>query len=322
MSNVITGLGDKNNNINLIQPELDAELYKYIVGKNAIIYGLNIQNNSVIKAGMAILDGYRVILGEDANIGSIPYNHIYARLKFYDNKTTPSVFFVHGADGEINYETTGSDANGTYVVYAIELYAWNSSANQYICSISTPTLEGYPKKSYYANETEKVLATGTLEDGVTAVTQPKNTHDLRIGHENDDINRSPATTLYVHNQIEEEINYGTYSGNFLNSNNGVIGTFVLQRKAKYVVMTLSQIDVLNASPLGTIPSVIATIPNGFLPTQTVYFVVSDVDSGQGFNRYVRTWKCATNGEISQVMAEETQQSVVPSFDNEMGYKTT
>lgn len=55
---IITGIGSKEKRLNLITPELDATVYKWIIGRNCIITGLEIVGTT-LTCGVCVAEGYR-----------------------------------------------------------------------------------------------------------------------------------------------------------------------------------------------------------------------------------------------------------------------
>lgn len=66
MDGIITGIGDRKKKINLISPQLDAEVYKSIINRNGIITGLEIIGNTLTR-GICIAEGYRGELRKNAD---------------------------------------------------------------------------------------------------------------------------------------------------------------------------------------------------------------------------------------------------------------
>lgn len=66
MDGIITGIGDRQKKINLISPQLDAEVYKSIINRNGIITGLEIIGNTLTR-GICIAEGYRGELRKNAD---------------------------------------------------------------------------------------------------------------------------------------------------------------------------------------------------------------------------------------------------------------
>lgn len=67
MEGIITGIGDKQQKLNLISPQLDAEVYKYIINRNGIVTGLEIVEN-VLTRGICIAEGYRGELTKNVSL--------------------------------------------------------------------------------------------------------------------------------------------------------------------------------------------------------------------------------------------------------------
>lgn len=226
---IVTGIGDKSLNKNVIVPEIDADLNDYILNKNCIINGLEVIGNT-LTAGMCVLKGYRGILENDETLNGETY--IYGKFTLYFNDEIPDDFEILKTntvpqDGTIN----PASINQAGINYLL-LYTYTNGA--YILNSELNTL-AYPAHAYEADETDLVKSGAVIESGVTTPTPlDTNAHltePLRV-----------ANTEYVHNQIDEEIDYQTGSYDITVTSYGAvtkIGELTLKKKAKYCIGTMT-----------------------------------------------------------------------------------
>lgn len=67
----IAGIGDKANNINVINPQFDAKIRNFIIGKDCILEGLEIENG-MLKAGSCFSHGFVGSIEENINLDKNP----------------------------------------------------------------------------------------------------------------------------------------------------------------------------------------------------------------------------------------------------------
>ena len=270
---IVTGIGDKGNNINVIKPEIDADLYKYILGKNAIIEGLEIVGNT-LSAGMCTLCGYRGKLEQGKTIPNVTY--IYGKFTLYFDNEIPDEFDIEFSNEQPiddHEEPASITSAGTYYLL-LYLAPYPPYYGEYILNsvLDTPS---YPAHSYEADKTDLVrggVDGAIIEDGVIATTQLRN-----------DNSRKVATTEYVHEQIDEEINYQTQNiNNPVNVKSGNSPDIILnvnvalKEKAKYVLLNTS--FSVSYGPASTFyayvidlasSTILGTVNNAFIPKQNI-----------------------------------------------------
>lgn len=224
---IITGIGDKALGKNLIMPELDAYINKFIIGKNTIIEGLNLNfNTKTISAGACILCGFRGIIEESQTFDTYDQNtYIYGKFVLYFDKDIQDEFYIETT----TTQKTGTNVNPTKITEAGIYYLW-----LYHGTTINPDLDTtypYPVNAQRSIETDLVKDNAEIESEVLGFTQPKNDNSRRI-----------ATTEYVHRQIEEEIAYQrqeikkTLTSVSVNNPATVTFNFAVKVKAKFVLL--------------------------------------------------------------------------------------
>lgn len=329
----VTGIGDFSENKNLITPDIDADLYNYILNKDAIINGLQIVGNT-LTAGMCVLKGYRGILENDEPVGTEEL--IYGKFTLYFNNEIPDEFDIIKTnsipqDGIVNPESiTGAG------IYYLKLYRYSDGQYKLSDNLSynyygqSGADYKYPLKAYEADETNLLRSAGTIAEGATAWTQKRNSHNA--SNPNANINRLVATTEYVHNQIEEEIAYSTENVSMAITYVQTIGgrktlrkTFTIKRKAKYVIAKIENITGYIGN--GFSSQTIATIPNGYRPSQQVYgcFVCTTSETIEGqISPYISVnpirLTISTNGVIT-IDAKSFNYATITQGQIVIGYET-
>lgn len=239
---IVAGIGDAVTGTNLIPPEMDAALYDFIIGRpKCIIDGLE-WNGSTLSPGTCVCNGYRGMLDEAVSLSENTY--IYGKFELHGD--TDDKFVIIGSNVALTSSTLGND----YVT---------------IKRGSTQTVDRYDYISAAEYAEESLVATERLENGVTAEDQSVNDNSSHV-----------ANTRYVHNQIEEEINYGTTTVN-LRTATRTIGSIVLTRKSNLVVASVT----LTGESINT-ENIQFTVPQGYRPNKNVSFVmcIKYVDSWQ------------------------------------------
>ena len=303
---IVTGIGDKNNNINVITPQIDADLNKYILNKNAIIEGLQIVGNN-LTAGMCVLCGYRGKLENSKAI--VSSNYIYAKFTLNFNNTVDE-FDIQFTNNSYTTPTSITSA-GTYYLL---LYSYSNG--QYILNPELDT-SAYPAKSHEADETDLVKSGAVIESGVTGTTQTVNDNSTKI-----------ATTKYVYNQIVEEIAADSTTIDLqisYNNTNYKVATLTLKRKAKYVIGSVQTFkiyenDTIAAQILANGTYIARTIPkNGFNPRTDIFISIAQFCNITSAT-YARTaiYKIDTNGIITHI---DDLMGVTDSRQYTFGYET-
>lgn len=90
---VIAGIGDKENDINVISPNFDASIRNFIVGKDCILHGLSL-NGNILTAGACIAQGYCGYLPSDIDVGDMSSGNIYAHFKVNHDDLTNDGFDI------------------------------------------------------------------------------------------------------------------------------------------------------------------------------------------------------------------------------------
>lgn len=214
---IITGIGNE------ITPEIDAVINEYIVGKNTILKGLEL-NGNILSAGTCILCGYR---GTLENIQTVYGNYVYGKFVIGVNETDSfSIITLSSSteptDGIIN--PTSITSAGTYY---LRLYA---------NGVSQVDSERYPKQSYISDKANELMAGGTIDSTATTPTEKNFLGEVVVDLHKTQPKRV-ANTEYVHKQIENEIDYEleNITVNINNSAGRIQGTIELKKKAKYVI---------------------------------------------------------------------------------------
>lgn len=285
---IIAGIGDKNLGANIIKPEFDAKIYKFIIGKNCIIDGLNLNGNT-LSPGMCVAEGYRGELKSPLTLDTTAY--VYGVFKVNFDSDSLDEFYIETSTTKIIRQDDILHTSGTYYLLLYKNGAAQLSHN-------------YPQNAVYADNTNHINDNGTLGKNVTAPTQPVNDNSTKV-----------ASAEYVHNQIKEEINYDivelkVYSRGINNVSEGQVGILTLKRKAKYVigVFDLTAGYGSNNARLYT-----DDIPNGFKPINTVYCCVQVQQTHSSPYKVVaQLLSIEANGKVSSAGTPSYQGSTVQS----------
>lgn len=247
---IITGIGDRENNINVITPQVDAAVRHHILGHYEIIDGLNIVTENgvpVLKKGSCVLCGYQGTLTQDIQLDPTVDKYIYGRFRIYFSENINDSFSVL----VVNYNASGSTVDPTVINnefndYLLRLYTYNDSLGEYVISshLDTALDFQYLKKVYSADMAEVLQNGGTIASNVTATTQSINDNSTKV-----------ATTEYVHNQIEEEIGreikqvYQFFSGGRDGMDWDSTATMKLEYRAKFVLIKEPLQFTVRSTPL-------------------------------------------------------------------------
>ena len=264
---IITGVGNE------ITPEIDAVINDYIVGKNTILKGLEL-NGNILSAGTCILCGYR---GTLENSQTVDGNYVYGKFVIGVNETDSfSIFTSRNStdptDGIIN--PTSITSAGTYY---LRLYANGASQVD---------SERYPKQADISDRARDLIAGGIIDSTATTETAPLNDNSKRV-----------ANTKYVHNQIVAEVAKLTKTGSLLDIYGTARGSYSLTRKAKLVTIDLT----FNSDWAGVVQKF---VPNDCLPNKTIYFFVV------GGNGMTSCLSMNTNGDIQLVSGAGNMSTTV------------
>lgn len=261
MQGIITGIGDKQLSKNLIKPEYDAVINDFIIGKSTILEGLKLNGNN-LSAGTCILCGYRGIIDTPKELDTTAY--------VYGEFTLNSIYGGSGEDDfnivtstsaiTTNINPTEITSAGTYYLLLYE------NGQKKVDDIDGKQVGEYPLKSYYSAETENVLDNAVISPTATTPTELNELDeivtDLHISQPN-----RVANTEYVHAQIEREIDEGEFEGNVYNNRGGLLFSYKLRRKSKYVIGEI----VNNSSSISLGIGQYDKIPSGYLPNGKIYF---------------------------------------------------
>ena len=180
--------------------------------------------STTLKRGVVVHRGYRGELVED--ISGISESKVYAQYVLKNNENDVDEFYIETTNGELPAEETV----GSQKTYNLLLYD---------NGIRNADLYDMPATAYHSLTCDTVLAGGTIDSEVTGFTQAVNNNSLKI-----------ATTQYVENQIEEEIDYGHiemdlhFVGDWTDGlgKEYTIAHIEMQRKAKQVIAKVSLTD--------------------------------------------------------------------------------
>ena len=258
---IITGIGDKDENINIITPEIDAVLNDYIIGKNAVIEGLEVSGYDTLTAGMCVLKGYKGVLPNAITVGAgTNGNYIYGKFVLNFNNTVDE-FYIE-VTNDVHTSPASITNAGTYylLLYYFEGGDWVPALDVY-----DNLYHNYPNKAFEADETGVLLDYGVIAPTTETETADENAHlttPLRV-----------ANTEYVHNQIEEEIAYASETISFRTENNYspnsyISGTLTLTHKAKYIIGATATITGNIYGVGGALPTSIGVLPAKFRPIST------------------------------------------------------
>lgn len=246
---VISGIGDKETSKNLISPYMDAAVYDFIInhepdgGYTDIIRidGFEIDTeNKILTGGTLCYRGFRGVI--DTSMPLENAERIYAVFDTIENEF--SILMTNEY-----YDNANTDILATPNKYYLILYLYGGDGNY------NPQFlpYNYPINSYNCDYALTVKE--TVGADATGTTQPVNDNSTKI-----------ATTEYVKNQIDEDINYGeaiidmTISGQ-------KFGEIKLKRKSKIVT---GQIIFTQDQYTGGGAGIIFQIPDGFLPKGIIY----------------------------------------------------
>lgn len=233
---IITGAGNKSQNINVITPEIDAKLYYFIIGNNGIINGFDYQNG-VLSSGLCVAMGYRGY-SPVSQQGSGRY--IYGRFTVHHDSDIEDDFSVVFTDDR---QTQQDDILHGPGVYWLELY----NRDQEITKIR------YPAYADESDVAQVVKAGGQLLENVTAETPPINNNSNRV-----------ATTKFVLDQIAHDMPVAQASDTVTKSvgSSYITTKYKVKRLAHNCVL---QLGISYPYSIGTYAGTLATLPEAFRP---------------------------------------------------------
>lgn len=239
---VCAGIGDRENDINVIDPAFDAAVRDFVIGQKGIISGFELRG-AILSEGVCVACGF---VGYLDRAVIVPLGHkVYGRFEIHHDRTVIDRFHVVTSEKTI---TTQDDILHEAGIFYLPLTNDNRLK--------------YPLNAHHADNVTTVKAGGVaegstnLENGVTAVTQPL-----------DDSTTNVATTEFVKNLITQEIDFGETTLYFAHPGT-VYRAYCLaikfKRKSKFVIgevlgwikdvgyTLIDNIDVFNL-PMGFIP---------------------------------------------------------------------
>ena len=264
MKGIITGIGNE------ITPEIDAVINEYIVGKNTILKGLEL-NGNILSAGTCILCGYR---GTLENSQTVDGNYVYGKFVIGVNETDSFSIFTSSnstepTDGIIN--PTSITSAGTYY---LRLYANGESQVD---------SERYPKQSHISDRANELIADGTIDSTATTETAPVNDNSKRV-----------ANTEYVQKQIVEELGYEKQVVDI--SRNGVGYNLTFEKRARYCLISYN-ISLQSGQGIKTE----FQVPSGFGPannSETIIYIKGYTNVQYVYKLYVTTAGVASIVDVS------------------------
>ncbi|MDE6965340.1 MAG: hypothetical protein K2O94_00025 [Clostridiales bacterium] len=299
---VMAGIGDMLNDVNVIEPGFDARVYRYIIGKDCIIEGLEMSGNT-LSAGICIGQGYRGYLPTSCEIGTI-YDYIYAHFKVHHDRDIEDEFWIECTKSSTVVQNDILHNAGDYWLLLYQKV--NGKWQKRIDDIK------YPLRSQHSDDTMRVVEHGVLEDGVTAVTQ-------EVGDKTDKV----ATTEFVQNQIAEDIDAGFFNDSKHNVGLSTIFDVEinLRRRAKFVLLDvkilIKQQGSVGSSPQGM---VFIQIPEGFRPTKdyTIGELTAAGDYVTDGKGYIHI---STDGNIYLGDTVQSTENAVKIYPSPIGYET-
>lgn len=309
---VMAGIGDMLNDVNVIEPGFDARVYRYIIGKDCIIEGLEMSGNT-LSAGICIGQGYRGYLPTSCEINTT-CDYIYAHFKVHHDRDIEDEFWIECTKSSTVVQNDILHNAGDYWLLLYQKV--NGKWQKRIDDIK------YPLRSQHSDDTMRVVEHGVLENGVTAVTQEVGDKTVKV-----------ATTEFVQNQMAAEIAFEQKELIHNIKIDSVIDhnpkpyseyktTLHIKRKAKYVLLDI-KIDIikyLRGIPANTI---FIELPEGFYPTKE-YTIGEFITQETGMNRVYGYIKISTDGKVyidSFVSVDATMYPAFYIYPSPIGYET-
>lgn len=313
---IITGIG------NIITPEIDAVINNYIVGKNTILKGLELQGNkpsAVLSAGVCQLLGYRGVLEE--NISNINENYIYGKFVIGLNETDSFSVVITDNTNDTNDGIVNPLSITNAGIYYLRLYVYNEIEEEYLSQVGEYK---YPARANISDRADYLQGGGGID--ATAITETANVN----AHETQPYR--VANTEYVHNQIVAEIDEENTNVNiYLDTGGGSVnyyisGLITIRRKARQVIVTQSQNfegELHGNSAEFSMSGELGIIPNGYRPLKTEYgcLIYKYKNWGSIYQRSATikietSGKILTSDDIRGTDYEDNVQSAIISFGYE------
>ena len=283
---IITGIGNE------ITPEIDAVINDFIVGKNTILKGLEL-NGNILSAGTCILCGYR---GTLENSQTVDGNYVYGKFVIGVNETDSFSIITSSNSTEptdgINNPTSITSA-GTYY---LRLYA---------NGVSKVDSERYPEQAYISDRAIELIENGTIDSTATTDTAPVNDNSSRV-----------ANTEYVHKQIVAEIDpeERTYVYEYNNAS-----TYI--NKAEMTLVRRARLCVIKVQAIKTTTTYSSTIFHSNTEGRVLLFNVGRSKPSSRFN--LGTMSCRhtvgiTSTQVTATVYIETDGNVFIGEKNTFG----
>lgn len=251
--------GTYNSATNTIAWETNGVSTIYVINDSTVTYGSLSTTISYVASsltadsltsGACLACGY---VGYFPNTIPTNANLIYGRFVI-KHSNGPDEFYIMTSDTEVNHQDDILNEPGEYWLLLYKDGILNSN------------LLHYPAKSVHSDKSDVLLEGGTISADCVAVTQKVDDNSDRV-----------ATTQYVANQIEKDINYAKTNLVYVIGTRGQnLGTYnaatiYLERKAKKVYAKI----VWNTGSMVELNTLISytiqPLPTGFIPIEDVTF---------------------------------------------------
>ena len=269
---IMAGIGDLTNNINVIEPEFDANVNNFIIGAEGIINGMQIVGNT-LSAGMCIAKGYRGSIETDITLDTTAY--VYGVFKVYHDPEILDEFYIETSATALDTQSNGNSF-GDDILH---------NAGTYYLRLNT-TLS-YPENAVNSENTDVLNYGGSIGDGTTAVTQAVNDNSDKV-----------ATTKFVHDLLDEEVNY-TEDTIYAHYNSKQYATIKLTKKAGYVIAKVIG-DFINNTNANAVK--IDNIPTEFLPINGYAYLILPFaySGGTNYNVGIDMYAINSNGTTTYI----------------------
>lgn len=278
---------------NEIQPEFDANLYKFIIGQDGhdLTFTPNGSgSNSLTINGFVIADGIRAFFN-NAVIQVSANGYVYVEFNIHHDENIADSATIIWSNSSLTetHDLIGSQA-GFYRMKVLEVVSYEGRPTNRI---------SYPLKARNTNKATTV--TGSLESNVTAVTQETSDNSTRV-----------ATTEFVKKVRDEALSTTTISAiNWTNLQSPINSTVSLENQAGYVKgrIQLSSIGLSDTSSW-----TIGSLPVGFRPKQSI-----ETAAGVSGADNVLYLNIGTSGTISVEFTGSPTDNI--TIDANIGYET-
>lgn len=292
---IMTGIGDKETNTNVIKPEYDAALNLFMIGINGIT-GQNdlVLSNGVLSAGSCHICGYRGIVETDIDFSKkndTSYKkYIYAKWTINFDKTKTDTFEIVTTDSEIttNVNPNSITSAGTYYLLLYEKEELKA------------TRLYQPNYVTYSEQANRV--TNYIAETATATTLDADTNNAKV-----------ATTAFVHTVVQKEFDVGEQILTIYNkAETKDIGKITLKRRAKYVVGVVNFNSEVYSEGVS-----FPTFPDGYKPKTDFYFAA--MYRGTSTITSCQIFQVNTNGVMS-ILESSSAMSDNSFKETQIGYE--